>query len=168
MSLLTLKKWCFFQVSLQLTTGNKKSEKGERKLVLRERSSIQTEPNPRRETRSRFQSFQTDSQELPAHNDRSYQKPSEESCSHPNLLTSPHKVQLQVDEDPEILLHTIIMVPDGKNFNTGQMHTPNLYLNCKLFWCNEMARSVVSWGQANPTFNFVQVSPGEEVPLTMI
>lgn len=38
------------------------------------------------------------------------------------------------------------------------MQAPNVYLNCKLFWCDETARSVISWGQANPSFNFVQVS----------
>ncbi|XP_054649779.1 C2 domain-containing protein 3 isoform X3 [Dunckerocampus dactyliophorus] len=67
--------------------------------------------------------------------------------------------QQQVAEDPEVLLHTLLMVPDGKNFNSGPMQTVNVYLNCKLFWCNEMARSAVSWGCANPSFNFAQVTP---------
>uniref|UniRef100_A0A3B4ZGR1 C2 domain containing 3 centriole elongation regulator n=1 Tax=Stegastes partitus TaxID=144197 RepID=A0A3B4ZGR1_9TELE len=65
----------------------------------------------------------------------------------------------QVEEDPEVLLHALLMVPDGKNFSCGPTQAPNVYLNCKQFWCDETARSVVSWGQTNPTFNFVQVTP---------
>ncbi|TMS07832.1 C2 domain-containing protein 3 [Larimichthys crocea] len=67
--------------------------------------------------------------------------------------------QQHVEEDPEVLLHTLLMVPDGKNFSSGSSQAPNVYLNCKLFWCDEMARSVISWGQANPSFSFVQVTP---------
>uniref|UniRef100_A0A8C4IFJ3 C2 domain containing 3 centriole elongation regulator n=1 Tax=Dicentrarchus labrax TaxID=13489 RepID=A0A8C4IFJ3_DICLA len=87
------------------------------------------------------------------------QRPSKKSSPHPSLHTSPHISRLQVEEEPEVLLHTLLMVPDGKNFSCGPMQAPNVYLNCKLFWCDETARSVISWGQANPSFNFVQVTP---------
>ncbi|XP_056138770.1 C2 domain-containing protein 3 [Lampris incognitus] len=64
----------------------------------------------------------------------------------------------QVDEDHEVLLHALLMVPDGKNFICGPMKAPNFYLNCKLFG-SDTARSVMSWGQTNPSFNFIQVTP---------
>uniref|UniRef100_A0A672YF29 C2 domain containing 3 centriole elongation regulator n=1 Tax=Sphaeramia orbicularis TaxID=375764 RepID=A0A672YF29_9TELE len=86
-------------------------------------------------------------------------KVSEELSSQPSLHTFPHKSWQQVEEDPEVLLHALLMVPDGRNFQGGPMQAPNVYLNCKLFWCDETARSAVSWGQANPSFNFVQVTP---------
>ncbi|XP_061733332.1 C2 domain-containing protein 3-like isoform X4 [Nerophis ophidion] len=72
---------------------------------------------------------------------------------------SPRRSQQQMEEDPEVLLHMLLMVPDGKNFNCGPMQAVNVYFNCKLFWCDEMARSVVSWGRVNPSFNFAQVTP---------
>ncbi|XP_076002075.1 C2 domain-containing protein 3 [Genypterus blacodes] len=78
----------------------------------------------------------------------------------PGVHTFPQTSWQQVvEEDPEVLLHSLLMVPDGKNFHCGPMEAPNVYLNCKLFWPDEQARSVVSWGQANPAFNFVQVTP---------
>uniref|UniRef100_A0A3P8SAM6 C2 domain containing 3 centriole elongation regulator n=1 Tax=Amphiprion percula TaxID=161767 RepID=A0A3P8SAM6_AMPPE len=83
------------------------------------------------------------------------------SCPHPSLLTAPPKPWQQVEqEDPEVLLlHALLMVPDGKNFSRGPAQAPNVYLNCRLFWCDETARSVISWGHSNPSFNFVQVTP---------
>ncbi|XP_061828586.1 C2 domain-containing protein 3 isoform X5 [Nerophis lumbriciformis] len=72
---------------------------------------------------------------------------------------SPRRSQQQMEEDPEVLLHMLLMVTDGKNFNCGPMQAVNVYFNCKLFWCDEMARSVVSWGRVNPSFNFAQVTP---------
>uniref|UniRef100_A0A3P8SCK6 C2 domain containing 3 centriole elongation regulator n=1 Tax=Amphiprion percula TaxID=161767 RepID=A0A3P8SCK6_AMPPE len=71
----------------------------------------------------------------------------------------PLKQQVE-QEDPEVLLlHALLMVPDGKNFSRGPAQAPNVYLNCRLFWCDETARSVISWGHSNPSFNFVQVTP---------
>lgn len=59
----------------------------------------------------------------------------------------------------EVLLHALLMVPDGKDLSCGPfLQPPNVYLNCKLFGSDETARSVVSWGQTNPTFSFTQVS----------
>ncbi|XP_044058506.1 C2 domain-containing protein 3 isoform X2 [Siniperca chuatsi] len=156
------------KVSLELATDNKdfSSERSKSKLAWRDKSPSQTAPSPQRETSSRSQHVDFGRKELPDGsfedsrlNVWSPQKPSKEPSPHPGLHTSPHKSRQQVEEDPEVLLHTLLMVPDGKNFNCGPMQAPNVYLNCKLFWCDETARSVISWGQANPSFNFVQVTP---------
>lgn len=76
--------------------------------------------------------------------------------------TSPHvrfqsSIRQQEVEDTEILLHMLLMVPDGKDLNCAPMQ-PNVYLNCKLLGSDETARSAVSWGQKHPTFSFTQVS----------
>uniref|UniRef100_A0A4W5LSQ4 C2 domain containing 3 centriole elongation regulator n=1 Tax=Hucho hucho TaxID=62062 RepID=A0A4W5LSQ4_9TELE len=79
-----------------------------------------------------------------------------------SLQTSHHRPQAhQVveEEDSEVLLHALLMVPNGKDFSCGPMQPPNVYLNCKLFGQDETSRSVISWGQTNPSFNFVQVAP---------
>ncbi|KAK3561028.1 hypothetical protein QTP86_025710 [Hemibagrus guttatus] len=70
--------------------------------------------------------------------------------------------QLTEEEDRDILFHTLLMVPDGKDFHCAPLQ-PNVYLNCKLFGSEETIRSVVSWGQTHPTFSLIQVAP---VPLT--
>ncbi|XP_056230704.1 C2 domain-containing protein 3 isoform X1 [Seriola aureovittata] len=155
-------------VSLELATDGKdfSSGKSKSKLAWRDTPPSQAALSPQRENSSTSQPVQTGREELPAHslevsrlNVWSPQKPSKEPTPHLGLHISPHKSWQQVEEDPEVLLHTLLMVPDGKNFSCGPLQAPNVYLNCKLFWCDEMARSVVSWGQANPSFNFVQVTP---------
>lgn len=157
----------FPQVSLELATHNKdfSTEQSKSKLARRNASPSQTAPSPQRESSSRSHHADIEREELPAGsfeeptlNAWSPQKHSKEPSPHLGLRTS-RRSQLQVEEDPEVLLHTLLMVPDGKNL---PMQAPNVYLNCKL-WCDETARSVVSWGQANPSFNFVQVSPGNQV-----
>ena len=35
--------------------------------------------------------------------------------------------------------------------------TRNLYLVCRMFWCDDVVNSNVCWGTCNPKFNFVQV-----------
>ncbi|XP_062275677.1 C2 domain-containing protein 3 isoform X3 [Scomber scombrus] len=157
------------KVSLQLvtTTNNKDfSEKRKCKLAWSDIPPSHPISSPEREPSSRSHHVDTGTEELPACsfvesrlNVFSPQKPLKSASPHPGLHTFPHKSWQQVEEDSEVLLHTLLMVPDGKNFNCGPMQTPNVYLNCKLFWCDETARSVVSWGQANPSFNFVQVTP---------
>lgn len=78
----------------------------------------------------------------------------------PSLQTSPFRPGFQqVEEDCEVLLHALLMVPDGKDFNCGPLQAPNIYLNCKLFGSDETTRSVMSWGQTNPSFNLSQVTP---------
>ncbi|XP_029302940.1 LOW QUALITY PROTEIN: C2 domain-containing protein 3 [Cottoperca gobio] len=155
------------RVSLELATDNKdfSSEKSKSKLAQRDASPSQTAPSPQRETSSRSHHVAFGREELPAASSEdprlnvwSPQKPSKKTSPHLGLHTSPDKSRQQVEEDPEVLLHTLLMVPDGKNFNCGPMQAPNVYLNCKL-WCDETTRSVMSWGQANPSFNFVQVTP---------
>ncbi|MEQ2212279.1 hypothetical protein XENOCAPTIV_028553, partial [Xenoophorus captivus] len=60
------------------------------------------------------------------------QKPLTEPSNHPRIQTSPFKSSQQVEEDPEVLLHALLMVPDGKNFKCGPLQAPNVFLNCKL------------------------------------
>ncbi|KAI4887265.1 hypothetical protein NFI96_021660 [Prochilodus magdalenae] len=75
------------------------------------------------------------------------------------VKTSPNKLSQSAEEmESDVLLHTLLMVPDGKDFSCAPMQ-PNVYLNCKLFGSEETTRSIVSWGQINPTFNLVQVAP---------
>lgn len=155
----------FIQVSIELSPDNKHSEKSKSKLAWSQRLSSQAAPTHETEARPKSQAFVSGRQELPASFSEdsrlkvlSPQKPPIEPSFHPSLFKSSHKAWNETDEDSEVLLHTILMVPEGKNFNCGPMQAPSVYLNCKLFWCDEMARSVVSWGQANPTFNFIQVS----------
>ncbi|XP_041661864.1 C2 domain-containing protein 3 isoform X3 [Cheilinus undulatus] len=155
------------KVTLELATNTKEfsSEKSKRKLAWRDTSPSQTAPSPQRESNSRSKhadKSRDDLQDGPIEESRlnpwSPQKPSTESLSYPGLHTT-HKSHQWVEEDPEVLLHTLLMVPDGKTFNCGLGQAPNVYLNCKLFWCDETARSVISWGRTNPSFNFVQVTP---------
>ncbi|XP_034557498.1 C2 domain-containing protein 3 [Notolabrus celidotus] len=156
------------KVSLELATDNKdfSSQKHESKLAWRDAPPSQTAPSPHRESSSRLQHADISREELADGsfeesrlNVWSPQKPSKDPALHPGLHTPPHKLCQQVEEDPEVLLHTLLMVPDGKDFTCGIGQAPNVYLNCKLFWCDETARSVISWGQMNPSFNFVQVTP---------
>lgn len=64
---------------------------------------------------------------------------------------------LTEEEESDILFHTLLMVPDGKDFNCTPLQ-PNVYVNCKLFTSEEAIQSVISWGQTHPTFGLVQVS----------
>ncbi|MGH0163500.1 UNVERIFIED_CONTAM: hypothetical protein FKN15_045512 [Acipenser sinensis] len=63
---------------------------------------------------------------------------------------------LRAEEEHGVLLHVLLMVPEGKDFTTAAMQPCNLYLNCKLFGTDEATRSPVIWGQNQPTFNFTQ------------
>lgn len=66
------------------------------------------------------------------------------------------------NKESGLLLHVLLMVPDGKDFVFGEREKQpscNVYLNCKLFSTEEVTRSVVSWGTAQPVFNFSQVIP---------
>nr|KAF6437085.1 C2 domain containing 3 centriole elongation regulator [Molossus molossus] len=65
-------------------------------------------------------------------------------------------------KDSDLLLHVLLMVPDGKDFFTGESEKQppcNVYLNCKLFSTEEVTRSVIAWGTTQPVFNFSQVIP---------
>lgn len=153
------------QVSIELGAHSKgfSSEKSKSKLSWGDMPPSQS---PERQTSLRTQHPNSGMGDVPAFpfesrpNVQTPQRPSREPAPISSFQSS-HKSWQQVEEQPEVLLHALLMVPDGKNFNCGPLQAPNVYLNCKLFWCDEPARSVVSWGQANPTFNFVQVSPGD-------
>nr|XP_036882132.1 C2 domain-containing protein 3 isoform X1 [Manis javanica] len=64
-------------------------------------------------------------------------------------------------KESALLLYVLLMVPDGKDFITGDSEKQppcNVYLNCKLF-TDEFSRSVIAWGTTQPVFNFSQVIP---------
>ncbi|NXE15923.1 C2CD3 protein, partial [Lophotis ruficrista] len=68
----------------------------------------------------------------------------------------------QTSEEDGLLLHVLLMVPDGKDFVAGDsgLHSScNVYLNCKLLSTEEATRSAVVWGTTQPAFNFSQVLP---------
>ncbi|KAM4796190.1 C2 domain-containing protein 3 [Rhinophrynus dorsalis] len=76
-------------------------------------------------------------------------------------LSLPQDLQ-QPDEEDGLLLHVVLMVPEGKGFIPagGELSSIcNSYINCKLFSGQEATRSHVVWGTAQPTFNFSQVAP---------
>ncbi|XP_069891124.1 C2 domain-containing protein 3 isoform X2 [Dipodomys merriami] len=61
-----------------------------------------------------------------------------------------------------LLLYVLLMVPDGKDFITGESEKQppcNVYLTCKLFSTEEVTRSVIAWGTTQPVFNFSQMIP---------
>uniref|UniRef100_A0A2K6FFL1 C2 domain-containing protein 3 n=1 Tax=Propithecus coquereli TaxID=379532 RepID=A0A2K6FFL1_PROCO len=65
-------------------------------------------------------------------------------------------------KENDLLLYVLLMVPDGKDFITGESEKQppcNIYLNCKLFSTEEVTRSVITWGTTQPVFNFSQVIP---------
>ncbi|NXT63263.1 C2CD3 protein, partial [Chaetops frenatus] len=65
-------------------------------------------------------------------------------------------------EEDGLLLHVLLMVPDGKDFvaeGCGLPSSCNVYLNCKLLSTEEATRSAVIWGTTQPAFNFSQVMP---------
>ncbi|NWW14068.1 C2CD3 protein, partial [Oreocharis arfaki] len=64
-------------------------------------------------------------------------------------------------EEDGLLLHVLLMVPDGKDFTAEGCGLPsscNVYLNCKLLSTEEATRSAVVWGTTQPAFNFSQAS----------
>lgn len=152
------------QVSLKLLAENRtlSFERNKNKVVLSDKPPTQAALSPQC---TRTQQLCSDDEELAAESLEdsrlhlwTLQEPAKETSSLSELQT-PHESQHQQEEeqDSEILMHTLLMVLDGKNFSSGSSKAPNVYLNCKLFGCDDIARSVVCWGQANPTFNFVQV-----------
>uniref|UniRef100_A0A8D2DGX9 C2 domain-containing protein 3 n=1 Tax=Sciurus vulgaris TaxID=55149 RepID=A0A8D2DGX9_SCIVU len=76
-----------------------------------------------------------------------------------------HNLVNQTDgstKENALLLHVLLMVPDGKDFVTGESEKQspcNVYLNCKLFSTEEVSRSITVWGTSQPVFNFSQVIP---------
>ncbi|NWH80771.1 C2CD3 protein, partial [Piaya cayana] len=80
----------------------------------------------------------------------------------PTSVTHNLVTQITATEEDGLLLHVLLMVPDGKDFVAGHcgIHSScNVYLNCKLFSTEEATRSAVIWGTTQPAFNFSQVMP---------
>ncbi|KAG8544843.1 hypothetical protein GDO81_021738 [Engystomops pustulosus] len=109
---------------------------------------------------------------IQAPEDQSYAEGSSEHHSEPAPSAPPakqpvlyHKEQPQQVPEPEeengLLLHVILMVPEGKDLVCGPEYSPtcNPYLNCKLFSGPEATRSAVVWGSNQPVFSFSQVAP---------
>ncbi|XP_015196932.2 C2 domain-containing protein 3 isoform X1 [Lepisosteus oculatus] len=80
-------------------------------------------------------------------------------CHAPPIYNLKDQRNRSFEEEGGLLLHVLLMVPNGKDFKVGPMQSCNVYLNCKLFGCDETTRSPVIWGQNQPTFNFTQVAP---------
>ncbi|XP_069496239.1 C2 domain-containing protein 3 isoform X2 [Ambystoma mexicanum] len=77
-------------------------------------------------------------------------------------LMSQFRSPTKEKEEVGLLLHVILMVPDGKDFVTeenGKHYPCNVYLNIKLFSAPETSTSSVAWGTTEPTFLFSQVAP---------
>ncbi|XP_077154904.1 LOW QUALITY PROTEIN: C2 domain-containing protein 3 [Ranitomeya variabilis] len=68
---------------------------------------------------------------------------------------------LETEEESGLLLHVILMVPEGKGFVCEPEYSSicNPYLNCKLFSTQEATRSAIVWGSDQPLFSFSQVAP---------
>ncbi|EDO47138.1 predicted protein [Nematostella vectensis] len=98
-----------------------------------------------------------------------------ESSSHnPQVVTkpplprgpSPHVRELhQVDPitSEMFTLHSLLWIPEGKDI-LQDLHDPPLsrpspYLVCRMFWCDDVTKSAVTWTTSNPRFGFKQVAP---------
>ncbi|XP_026640196.1 C2 domain-containing protein 3 isoform X2 [Microtus ochrogaster] len=88
------------------------------------------------------------------------------SSNSPDVMTVPHHSSVHQtngsSKESALLLHVLLMVPDGKDFVSREPEKPppcNVYLKCKLFRTEEVTTSAVSWGTAQPVFNFSQVIP---------
>ncbi|XP_048348957.1 C2 domain-containing protein 3 [Sphaerodactylus townsendi] len=80
----------------------------------------------------------------------------------PTPVTRNLLAQVSVAEEEALLLHVLLMVPEGKDLapaDAGLHGSCNVYLNCKLFSTEEATRSAVVWGTRHPTFHFSQVTP---------
>ncbi|NXQ32050.1 C2CD3 protein, partial [Alaudala cheleensis] len=83
-------------------------------------------------------------------------------CSVPASVAQPVLARVSPAEEHGLLLHVLLMVPDGKDFiaeGSGLPTSCNVYLNCKLLSTEEATRSAVVWGTTRPVFNFSQVMP---------
>lgn len=147
------------KVTLELITGKNVSEIPDSTLPQRDTTPWDTSPAPVK-ARSGKKKASTEVTVGPREVSKSHQRLTEEPVFHSKFLSSlSHRKPFIQEEDTDVLLHTLLMVPDGRDFQCSPLQSPNVYLNCKLFWCDETVRSHVAWGQANPTFNFIQVTP---------
>ncbi|NWR54380.1 C2CD3 protein, partial [Bucorvus abyssinicus] len=88
----------------------------------------------------------------------------------PNIAAQNLLTQITAAEGDGLLLHVLLMVPDGKDFGAedpGLSGSCNVYLICKLLSTEEATRSAVIWGTTQPTFHFSQASLVMPFPLTL-
>ena len=81
----------------------------------------------------------------------------------------PKKILEQKTEDTVVTsstgdtltLYTLLWIPEGKGVLQQDSHgivtQSNLYLTCRMFWCEEVSKSRVVWGATSPQFGFKQV-----------
>ena len=78
------------------------------------------------------------------------------------------EIDLVTGPDPSTL-YSLLWIPEGKalfqhgyhsnqDVHKGVVTKSNLYLVCRMFWCEVVSKSRVCWGTANPPFGFKQVS----------
>ena len=78
------------------------------------------------------------------------------------------QIDLAIEGDT-LTLYNLLWIPEGKALFHHDHHSSqdvpmglvtkcNLYLVCRMFWCEEVSKSRVCWGTANPPFGFKQVS----------
>ncbi|PFX28573.1 C2 domain-containing protein 3 [Stylophora pistillata] len=91
------------------------------------------------------------------------------TTSKPSSQDGNHEDGIQYDRDP-LTLYSLLWIPEGQQLTQQRHHankyTPtslavksNLYLVCRTFWCEELSKSRVCWGESNPSFGFKQVAP---------
>jgi len=78
------------------------------------------------------------------------------------------EIDLAIEHDPTTL-YNLLWIPEGKALSQHGCHSSqdvpkgvvtksNLYLLCRMFWCEVVSKSRVCWGTENPPFGFKQVS----------
>ncbi|KFP84851.1 C2 domain-containing protein 3, partial [Apaloderma vittatum] len=109
-------------------------------------------------------------------NPRSYEDSQDTGAADANVTRLPPAVttsvarnlttQITASEGDGLLLHVLLMVPDGKDFvagDDGLRSSCNVYLTCKLLSTEEATRSAVAWGTTQPAFSFSQASRASSV-----
>ncbi|XP_064607644.1 C2 domain-containing protein 3-like [Liolophura sinensis] len=114
----------------------------------------------------------------PAARDPTYKQTVYPDSTHPGMHT---------DNIEAPTLYTMLLIPDGKNLTAeavGPGHalskqtvklnhpstkisgvegrnltTRNTYLVCRMFWCDDVVSSNVTWGTSEPHYGFLQVAP---------
>ena len=101
--------------------------------------------------------------DVASHSKENVVKPSDKSM--PQISVN-EKID-DLERDP-LTVFTLLWIPEGsrlvqhkhheaKDVPKGLVHKNNLYLVCRMFWCDEVTKSRVCWGDINPLFGFKQV-----------
>ncbi|KAG8431124.1 hypothetical protein GDO86_019385, partial [Hymenochirus boettgeri] len=80
----------------------------------------------------------------------------------PHILPQAPRVTQTDAEEDGLLLHVVLMVPEGKELMVSSGESSemcNSYLKCKLFSTQEASRSPIIWANTQPVYNFSQVAP---------